>query len=54
MKQLQLFDDKKYLNPVIELKQMIKIIISQYEDENGCLYCNTDTMIELIKMLIDF
>lgn len=54
MKQLQLFDDKKYLDPVIELKQMIKIIISQYENENSHLYCDTDTMIELIKMLIIF
>lgn len=54
MKQLQLFNDKEYLDPVIELKQMIKTIISQYENENSCLYCDTDTMIELIKMLIIF
>ena len=54
MKQLQLFDDKEYLDPVIELKQMIKTIISQYENENSYLYCDTDMMVELIKMLIMF
>lgn len=54
MEQLQLFNDKEYLDASIELKNMIKTVIEKYEDENSWLYNNTEMIIELIKMIINY
>ena len=52
MEQLMLFNKDEYLDTTIELKKMIKTIIDCYEDENSLMYCDTETMLNLIKMLI--
>lgn len=54
MEQLQLFNDKEYLDTSIELKNMIKAVIEKYEDENSWLYNNTEMIIEFIKMIINY
>ena len=54
MKQMQLFDINDYLDKELDLKLKIKKIIENYENENNWLYCDTDTMLDLIKMLIIF
>ena len=54
MKQLTLFDLEEYTDKVIELKQMIKMIIDSYENENSWMYCDTNAMLDFIKMLIIF
>lgn len=54
MEQLTLFNKDEYLDTTIELKKMIKTIIDCYENENSLMYCDTETMLELIKMLIIF
>lgn len=54
MEQLTLFEKDNFLDTTIELKKMIKTIIDSYENEDSWLYCDTDTMLDLIKMLIIF
>lgn len=54
MEQLTLFDKDEYLDTTIELKIMIQKIINCYEDEKSWMYCDTETMLDLIKMLIIF
>ncbi len=50
--QYQLFDDKEYLDTTIELKNKIKKLISNYENENSNFYLDTEMLITLIKMII--
>lgn len=52
MEQLTLFDKDEYLDTTIELKAMIQKIINCYEDEKSWMYCDTETMLDFIKMLI--
>lgn len=52
--QLVLFDSNEYLDTTIELKIMIKKIIDCYENEESWMYCDTEAMLDLIKMLIIF
>ncbi len=52
--QMTLFNLDDYLDTTIELKRMIKIIIDHYENENSWMYCNTEAMLDFIKMLIIF
>ena len=52
--QLTLFDSSEYLDTTIELKLMIKKIIDCYENEKSWMYCDTEAMLNLIKMLIIF
>lgn len=54
MEQLALFDKDDYLDTTIELKLMIKRIIECYENENSWMYCDTEAMLDFIKMLIIF
>lgn len=54
MEQLTLFDKDEYLDTTIELKAMIQKIINCYEDEKSWMYCDTEAMLDLIKMLIIF
>lgn len=52
MEQLTLFDNKKYINETIELKQAIQKLINEYENENSDLYCDSEILIKIIKLLI--
>lgn len=54
MEQLTLFNKDEYLDTTIELKTMIQKIINCYEDEKSWMYCDTEAMLDLIKMLIIF
>ena len=49
--QLTLFDSSEYLDTTIELKIMIQKIIDCYENEESWMYCDTEAMLNLIKML---
>lgn len=50
--QYQLFDDKEYLDTTIELKNEIKKLISNYEDEDSIFYLDTEMLITLIKIMV--
>lgn len=52
MEQLALFDKDEYLDTTIELKIMIQKVINCYEDEKSWMYCDTEAMLDFIKMLI--
>lgn len=54
MEQLTLFDNEKYLNKTIELKQAIQKLINEYENEDSNLYCDSEALIKIIKILIIF
>lgn len=54
MEQLTLFDKDEYLDTTIELKIMIQKIINCYEDEKSWMYCDTEAMLDFLKMLIIF
>jgi hypothetical protein len=54
MEQLTLFDKNEYLDTTIELKIMIQKIIDCYENKESWMYCDTEAMLDLIKMLIIF
>ena len=54
MEQLSLFKEKQFVDKLQSIKKMLKTIVNGYENENSWLYCDSETAIELIKIVIFF